>query len=98
MVTTRSGSGVRNASPLVSEPGHGSRDALLEPHLGREAEELRGLRGIERAAWLPIRHRGIPTNFAVEADGSRDDLRRLPDRRLDPGSEVDRFGIVVAFS
>src|ERR687898_203885 len=88
------------AAAITSEgvravPRHRPLETLAQTGLRPEAEEALGLRRVERAAWLPVRHRRVPDDLAAEAGQVRDQLRDLPDRRLDARAEVDRLGAVV---
>src|SRR3954454_2525786 len=64
---TRSASGSRRGRLLRAEALDGAPQALLERGLRLEAEQLAGARHVEVACRLPVRHRGVPDDLALEA-------------------------------
>src|SRR5262245_21560232 len=76
------------------------RNRLLEPvakrRPGAEAEGGFRARGVECAARLAVRHRGVPHDPALEAGQLCDRLGEVADRDLGPGADVDGSRVVVA--
>ena len=61
---------------------------VLERRPSIEAEQLLGAARIQRAAWLTVRLRGIPPDFAVESCQLHDLLDELANRDFRPDAEV----------
>src|SRR5262249_61633687 len=84
--------GLRSGGPV---PG----DRLLEAHAERrlrlEPEQLTGARRVEAAARLPVRHRGVPADLALEAAQLGDKLGKLAARDLLARAGTDRLGSVL---
>ena len=57
----------------------------------RKPNSCLGLRRVERAPRLPVRHRRVPDDLALEPGQLGDRLGELADRDLDAGAEVDRL-------
>src|SRR3954454_22923627 len=80
---------------LRAEPGDGPLEPLAQRRARLEAEQLPGARGVERAARLAVRHRRVPDDLPRDPRQVGDQFRRLANRGLDAGSEVDRVAAVV---
>ena len=80
---------------LAAPPLNGFPEALVERHLGGEAERVAGAGGVEAAAGLAVRFGLVPNKLAFKTGEVFDLFSQVFDGDLKAGAQVDRFGAVV---